>query len=324
MTDGMTIAVTGATGFVGRHICRELVGRGYTVRALARDPAKASRVLPESTAIVTGDIHDDAAVAEAVDGAFACVHLIGIIREAGSGQSFERMHVGATQQIVEACEAAGVKRFVHMSALGAGPEGASTYAKTKFEAERIVRGSELDWTIFRPGLIHGEDGEFFEMMKGWVTGRRAPWLFLPYFTRVEQDGVPGPANPPRVVAPTVAPVHVDDVAKAFADAIDTPASAGEVFPLAGPELITWPDMLRLVRDVLPQAKKELKAIGLPGPIAAAKAKVAKWVGLGWALPFDAGMALMGSKDSYADVTKARAVLGFEPRGFEESLRGYAG
>lgn len=332
------IAVTGGAGFVGRHLVRELIDRGHTCRVLTRDPARAEMALPRSAPtsvgshadpdrptleIIAGSIDDESAVADLVRGADAAVHLIGIIRQAPGGQTFDRMHPGATRAIVRACEAAGVRRLLHMSALGVGPEGPSAYQKSKFEAERVVRGSSLDWTIFRPGLIHGPDGEFFGMVRAWCEGRAAPFLFLPYFLRVEFEGAPGPFNPPRLVAPTVAPVHVDDVARAFADALERPGSIGEVIPLCGPELIRFPDMLRLVRDVLPQAKKELRPLGLPGALAAVQAWAFGLIGMGSALPFDAGMALMGQSDSWCPLDRARSILGFDPRPFEPSLRAYA-
>ena len=332
-TEIKTVAVTGGTGFVGRHIVRELLSRGLSVRVPARDAQKAGEVIPEeavtgttagggSAQVILGDIFDDHAVASLVDGADACIHLIGIIREARNGQTFERMHVEAVEKITEACAQAGCHRYLHMSAIAADPEGGAAYQKTKFRGEQVVRGSALDWTIFRPGFIHGPDGEFVGMMKGWAEGRKAPFAFLPYFTRIEQEGVPGPANPPAIKNPVVAPVHVDDVAKAFADALTRPESVGEVYRLAGPEEISFPDMLRFVRDTVPHGKDGMPAIGLPGPIAAAKAQAAKFLGLGGLLPFDYGMALMGEKDVLADNTKARTHLGFEPRAFRESAKAY--
>lgn len=319
---GMTVSITGATGFVGRHVAATLLGRGHRIRALVRDRAKAAAVLPNDPRVelVDGDISDEAAVTRLLHGADACVHLVGIIREAPNGQTFERMHVAATRTVVRGCEDQGVTRYLHMSALGAGPEGPAAYQKTKYEAEQIVRGSGLDWTIFRPGLIVGKDGEFFGQLRAWCEGRSAPYLFLPYFLRVELDGLPSPTNLPKIVAPTVAPVDVDDVAGAFAEALQRPESIGEVFPLCGAEKLTWPQMLRLTRDTLPQGKRELKAIGLPGWVMAMKVKAARAVGLAGLFPFDEGMAMMGERDSWAPLDKAEAVLGFAPRGFGQSLQ----
>jgi NADH dehydrogenase len=206
-----------------------------------------------------------------------------------------------------------------MSALSADPEGRSEYARTKFEGEQAVRAGGLDWTIFRPGLIHGPDGEFTRMMRGWAEGRQMPFVFLPYFCRIEQDA---PLAPPKLVNPVVAPVHVEDVVKAFADALETPESIGEVYKLTGPERITFPDMLRTVRDAAPHGKRGLSPIGIPGTLAALQANAAKVLGLSGLLPFDAGQALMGQEDAVSDNTKAATHLGFDPRAFTPSLREY--
>lgn len=322
------VAVTGATGFVGRHLVRALIERGHRVRALVRDEGKARKVLPsDGVEWCEADGISEESAERLVDGVDAAAHLIGIIRERGGGQTFRRMHVEATRWMVRACELKGVKRYLHMSALGVRDDGVSQYQKTKFEAEQIVRYSDLDWTIFRPGLIHGRESEVFGLMKGWAEGRSAPWLFMPYFLRVEVEA-PGTAGgtgqPVTVAAPKVAPVHVDDVAAAFCSALETADSVGEIYPLAGPEVLSWPEMLTEVRDALPQAKKNLRPVGLPAPVAAAKAVVAKAVGLGPLLPFDEGMARMGGEDSVAPSAKARVQLGFAPRAFRESMRGYAG
>jgi len=325
------VAVTGATGFIGRHMVRSLLERGHRVRGLVRDAEKAAAVLPrhDRLAWVEAEGITDESAARLVAGCDASVHLIGIIREAGGGQTFKRMHVEATRMMVRACERGGVGRYLHMSALGVRDDGVSTYQTSKFEAEQIVRFSDLDWTIFRPGLIHGRDSAVFGMMKQWCEGRDAPWLFLPYFLRTEVV-VPGVTNdresalPVTAEAPSVAPVHVDDVCGAFCSALEHREAVGEIYPLAGPETLTWPEMLRRVRDALPQAKPNLKPVGIPAPIAAAQAVAFKAVGMGQLLPFDAGMALMASEDSVAPSVKARAQLGYEPRAFTASMRAYAG
>lgn len=327
-----TVAVTGATGFVGRELVRELLARGLRVRALVRSEEKARRVLPAEAlddgriALVQGDVLSPETAGALVRDVDAVIHLIGIIREAEGGQTFERMHVLATNRIVEAAEAEQNRRgelirYCHMSALGVCDEGVSAYQKTKFEAEQTVRRSRLAWTIFRPGLIHGQDGEFMQMIRDWSMGRSAPWLFLPYFTRVPTDWAP--PMPPIPEAPTVAPVAVSDVAGAFCDALARERSIGEIYALVGPERMTMPEMLRTVRDHVPLGRKNMPTIGIPGEAAALKAKGAAAIGMGGALPFDEGMAQMGAQDSVAETTKARADLGFEPVGFAESFAEYA-
>lgn len=322
-----TVAVTGATGFVGRSIVAELVRRGFGVRALVRDRKKAAEALPRASAgapisLVEGDIHDGASPAELLEGVQACIHLIGIIREQRGGVTFHRMHVAATRVIVEACQAAGIKRYLHMSALGVSDQGICEYQTTKWEAEQIVRRSGLDWTIFRPGLIHGAGSEFVQMAVQWVKGEAPPWFFLPYFTRgSEEKGVPlGGVS--RVI-PVVQPVAVEDVASAYASALERPDAVGETFNLVGSERISWPELLNEVRDRVHGANENLSAWGVPSELAAMKATAAQFLGLGGLLPFDRGMALMGGQDGVAEAQKAKELLDLHARPFRASFRQYA-
>lgn len=319
MSENRLVAVTGASGFVGRSVVASLLERGWGVRALVRSRAKAAQVLPKSDRldVLVGDVLDSSACAALVSGADACVHLVGIIREQGR-QTFERMHVVATENVVRACRSAGVHRYVHMSALGASPLGRAAYQRTKFAGEEVVRGSGLDWTIMRPGLIHGADGEFTKMAAAWARGTAPPHFFMPYFSRVEAQG-----GRRHRVTPVVEPIYVEDVASAFAAALEHEESIGEIYPLVGPERVNWRELLTAVRDSLHTRGPRLTAIGLPGEIAATKARMAGMMGVGGLLPFDEGMALMGSEDSTGSTTKARMQLGLRPGGFREKLNTYA-
>lgn len=314
-----TVAVTGASGFVGRHVVRELLGRGREVRALVRAPGKGSAVLPVDDRLthVHGDMHDHDALVELMRGCVAVVNTVGIIREGPGGQTFKRVHVSAVANLVAAAAEARCDRAVHISALGVSERGETAYYRSKFEGEQILRASGLAWTILRPGTIHGRDGELMQMVKGWATGRIAPFVFMPYFARVTRAF---PA--PRFEAPRLQPVFVGDVAWAVAECLEREASIGEVYHLTGSETLAWPEFLEFVRDRVPLAKERIGPAPIPGRLAAAKARVMAMLGLGALLPFDEGMARMGTSDSVAPVVKAREHLGFEPAGFRETAAGY--
>lgn len=314
-----TVAVTGASGFVGRHVVRELLSRGREVRALVRSTEKAARVLPvdDRLTLVEGDLFDDAALDELLRGCVGVVNTVGIIREAPAGQTFERIHVHGVRRLVEAAARVGCDRVVLVSALGVSERGQTAYYRSKFEGEQIVRSSGLAWTILRPGMIHGRDGEFMQMVKSWATGRSAPYVFMPYFARLTK------AFPvPRFEPPLVQPVYVGDVARAAAESLERDAAVGEVYHLTGRETLTMPELLEFVRDRVPLAREGIKPRPLPGALAAMKARTMGALGMGALLPFDEGMARMGSDDSVAPSVKAREHLGFHPVGFRETAAGY--
>lgn len=323
---GMTVAMTGATGFVGGRLCRELLARGHKVRALVRSRGRAMRVLPvdPGLTLIGGEVTDPARVAEFLRGADACINLIGILRErrGDAGGTFRAAHVDAVRALVKACEAQRVGRFLQMSALGVSELGPAAYQRTKFEGEQIVRRSSLAWTIFRPGMIHGSDGEFIQMCKAWAGGHAAPWVFMPYFRKtIEEKSVP--LGPLYESDPMVQPVAVEDVACAFANALEREQTQGEVYNLVGVEALSFPDMLRHVRDHVHGANPDIEAHGIPGWLGACVARVASLAGVGGLLPFDEGMAKMGAADAVGNADKARAHLGMEFKPFRASFERYA-
>ncbi len=317
-----TIAVTGATGFVGRHTVRRLVEAGHTARCLVRSADKAAGLLPdERVELVTADVFDRHALPELLDGADALVHTIGIRRET-PGVTFERLHPGGTERVTEAMRGAGVRRLVHISALGTRADATTDYHRSKHAAETIVRGSGLDWTILRPSLIHGPDGEFIQMVRAWVLNRMAPRFFLPWFARVEVEAG-FPPKPPRLESAQVQPVHVEDVAEAVLRSLDRPQAIGEVYPLTGPETVDWPTLLTTVRDALPMGDKKMRTVGIPAPLGVVAARSAKAFGLAQALPFGPSEPVMASEPQTASRAKALAHLELETRPFIESVGAYA-
>ena len=297
------------------------------MRALVRDRAKADSIFEPGTGaqgieFVTGDALDGTSLAELVQGCDACINVIGILREASGGQTFERMHVSVTEALCQVCADAGVDRFIQISSLGVRAEGATAYQRTKWEAELIVRRCGLRWTIFRPGYIHGHDSGLIQELNMVLSGEHPPYRFMPYFARpiVDTTVLMGPT---RYEAATVQPVAIEDVAGCVAAALETDNAINEIYNLTGPESLTWPHLLRFLKGTLPDASSKLHPLLIPGDLAALAARAAKTLGMGPLLPFDQGMATMMTEDSIAETGKARAHLGFDPAPFRKLVRGYA-
>lgn len=322
MTDNAAmerVLVTGATGFVGRAIVRELLARGLTPVCLVRSDRKLYGQHPEVSADrlapVVGSLHDRAALDEAAASCQAVIHLVGIIIERRlKGQTFRGVHVRGTCNVVDAANRAGIRRFLHMSALGVRPNAATAYHRTKWEAEEYVRKSGLDWTIFRPSLIHGPQGEFMRLMKAFVAGTIPP--IMPYFGT-------GRAK--------IQPVSVKDVAFCFVEALFRSETILKSFDLGGPRAYTWIELYNACRTLIPRAKRWKPLVSQPVPVAKALAVLSAPVmavaesivpplGL---FRFDRGQVAMSQEDNICDPTAAEQAFGIRMRDFEDELASYA-
>jgi nucleoside-diphosphate-sugar epimerase len=302
------VFVTGASGFVGSAVVDELLSRGYAVTALVnRRGLKDNRT--GTVREVRGSLFNDAALDEGIRGCDAVIHLVGIIMEKPSkGVTFERIHHEGTLRIVAAAARNGVRRYLHMSALGARPGAVSGYHRTKYLAEEDVRASALDWTIFRPSVIHGPGGELMQMEAGWARGTKPPFLFMPYFG----GGLFGGRG-----AGKLQPVYVGDVARAIIDALSNPKTIREIYPLGGAEVVTWPQMHRTVSQAVVGKRR------LTLPVPAWYAKLLTRVAPRFVLPFNRDQVIMSQEDNTCDLAKFTDDFGWAPRAFEETLKAYA-
>ncbi|QOV89615.1 complex I NDUFA9 subunit family protein [Humisphaera borealis] len=302
------IFVTGGSGFVGTAVVDELVSRDYSVQALVRKGSLDSRG-GKVTSFV-GDLFDPKSLAAGMAGCDAVIHLVGIIMEQPSkGVTFERMHFEGTRSVVDATKAAGIRRYVHMSALGVRPNAVSAYHKTKWKAEEYVRGSGLDATILRPSMIHGPKGEFMKMEAAWARKQAMPFLFMPYFG----NGVLGLGGSGQLQ-----PVYVADVARAFVDALDKPNTIGQTYELGGPDRMDWPTMHKTVAEILTGKNR------LTMPIPSWYAKVLATVVPGSLLPFNKAQVQMAEEDNVCDTKPAEEAFGWKTRGLRETLSQYKG
>ena len=300
----MRVLVTGGTGFVGTYVVNGLLQRRHAVAVLARNPQKTRNRYSRAVETVPGDVLDAASLAHAVAGSDAVVHLVGIIHERGS-QTFDRMHREGTQNVVQAAENAGVRRYLHMSAMGSSEDAPSEYGRTKAAGERAVRASRLDWTIFRPSIIFGPGDGFVSLLEPIV--RRNPG-FIP---------VIGPGTT------KFQPVSIHDVARVFADALEKPETLGRSFEVGGPDVLTLDDIEREIAAAIGKPGKPL--IHLPlwyGRLLARVFESLARKGILDAPPLTRDQLRSLSRDNVADISETVAVFGGAWRRFAPGLREY--
>ena len=158
------VAITGATGFVGRYVVKELLNRGYQVYSLVRNVKKVREVFPEGVDALEVDFPDKVSLGRALEKAqpHYVIHLIGILTEdRRSGSTFQRVHYLYAKNLYELLRELSLKRVVHMSSLGTHKDAPSLYHQTKFMAEEFLRASGLKHTILRPSIILGPEQKLF-------------------------------------------------------------------------------------------------------------------------------------------------------------------
>ena len=291
----MIIGITGATGFVGRHIVNRLVERGHRPRALVRRPDRTP-FNPADVDVVTGSLADPAALQTLVAGAEVVIHLVGIIVERGAA-TFETIHVGGTGAVLAAARAAGVRRLVHMSALGARDEpGATAYHRTKARAERLVAASGIDHVIFRPSMISGPGNVPIATLAR--LHRFAP--VVPIFGTGDF---------------LLQPVWIGDVAEAYALAAEGRGSG--VYELGGPAVITYQDFVRAIGRASGHPRP---TIHVPLSLVRLGARLA--TPLGAAAPITSDQLQMLLEGSVTSNNAIESIFGIVPMAFQETLGRY--
>lgn len=222
------ILVTGASGFVGHHVVRELAAAGMRVRAMVRTARGAQALEGVDCELVRGDVTDPASLRAAARGMRTIVHLVAILE--GSPAAFERVMAVGTGNLVEAARESDVRRIVLMSALGTGPGATVPYFRAKWAAEQAVASSGVDHAVLRPSFVFGVDGGA-----------------LPRLLRVARLA---PVTP--VIGPgtqRIQPIWIDDLARGVRIAVEAEGTAAP-FELGGPETVTWSELWRRLKTSL--------------------------------------------------------------------------
>ncbi|MDO9465998.1 MAG: complex I NDUFA9 subunit family protein [Thiobacillus sp.] len=308
------ICILGGSGFVGTHLVSQLAARGLEVRVLSRrrEMAKELILLP-TVEVVEADVHDQQELIRQFRGMDAVINLVGILHERTVGRvdlpsarcgDFQHTHIELTRKVIHAMGEAGVHRLLQMSALGADPNARSAYQRSKGIGEALVReagrhhiehenwylngpkfihGYGLNATIFRPSVIFGRGDSFLSMFAS----------LLKVF----------PILPLASAGARFAPVHVEDVARAFTDSLDNPATYGQSYDLCGPRAYTLQELVRYVGDVTGK-RRSIVPLG-------------KWMSYfqAWAMEFKPGSKLM-TRDNYYAMSTDNVCAGGWPSVFD--------
>jgi NADH dehydrogenase len=244
MTDVATIF--GGSGFIGRYVVRKLARAGKTVRVAVRYTDKAlflktagslGQIVP-----LYAPVTDDRAVQRAVEGADWVVNLVGVLSQSRAA-SFQAIHVDAAARVARAAAAAGVKRLVHVSAIGADPESDSLYAASKGKGEIAVRAAFPGVTILRPSIVFGPEDNFFNRFAGMTR-------MLPFMPVIEG-------------ATRMQPVYAGDVADAVLAALQSDETIGKTYELGGPKVWLFVDLLAYILKV---TGRDLSLVNMPVPL----------------------------------------------------------
>ncbi|CAN5468335.1 complex I NDUFA9 subunit family protein [soil metagenome] len=238
------ILILGGSGFVGRSLCDKLVersgGAGGSIIVPSRRPARAKHIqLLPTVQVPQADIHDEPQLTRLLAGCDAVINLVAILH--GSQADFQHVHVELPRKLVRACRAAGVRRMVHVSALGASESAPSRYLRSKAAGEAVLTAADnLDLTLLRPSVIYGEQDHFMNLFAALQT-------VLPVFPLAGAEA-------------QFQPVWVQDVAEAITRCIDEPGTIGQTLECAGPEVFTLKQLVQLAGRA---AGHERPVIALP-------------------------------------------------------------
>jgi NADH dehydrogenase len=290
------ILVTGGTGFIGPKVVHALRAEQRDVRCLVRKASKTGTLEAWGCELVEGDVTDVGSLRAAVEGCDAVVHLVSII--AGRRADFRRVMNEGTQNLVAAAEAAGVRRFILMSALGVSEETRTLvpYYASKWAMEQAVQASGLEHVIFRPSFVFGRDGGSLPLFV-----RQVRWSPV---TPVIGSGT-------RLLQP----IWVDDVAAFFAAAVDLPAAANRTYELGGPDRVSWNELYERIARTFGKRRTRMHV-----PVSLARVGAAVVERLPKAPLTRDQLTMLEAGDNVCDTAPARAAFGIEPIGLDEQLR----
>jgi len=288
------ILVTGGTGFIGSHLIKRLRKENLLVRAVVRNPAKATQLMDLGAEVVPGDVADKASLEAAVRGVERVVHLVGIIQET-AGATFQGVHVDGTRNLLDAAKQAGIRQFLFQSALGTRPNAKSEYHRTKWEAEELVRASGIAFTILRPSLIYGPRDQF--------TLRLSDMIKLSPVLPVIGSG-----------KSKIQPLFIDDICSCIVKAVTSDCCLNEIYELGGPEQLTYEEVTIAIAEAMGVNRPtlHLPLFFMRQMARAAEAFLPK-------PPVTTDQLIMLQEDNVCNMRDIHDAFGIEPMKFREGL-----
>ncbi|MHB1606213.1 MAG: complex I NDUFA9 subunit family protein [Leptospirales bacterium] len=237
----MNAVLTGGTGFIGKAILEQWSGEGDDgwIRCVSRKPPV--RALPQGATWFRGTVSEPGSLARSFEGADVLVHLAGILAET-ENQTYENVHVEGTRNVLLAARAAGIRRILYLSAIGASADAASRYHRTKFAAEELLKGSGMDITIFRPSVVFGPGDRFLSLFVSMARRIRVLPLIGNGTSRIH-------------------PVFVRDLARSILSSLVGSGSSGRTFGIGGPRIYRYRELMTAIAVSL-----NIRAWVLPQPV----------------------------------------------------------
>jgi uncharacterized protein YbjT (DUF2867 family) len=288
------ILVTGGTGFVGSHLIKRLASERIQTRCFTRKTSDIEKLKDLGIEVAYGDVLDKKSLKKAVEGVEAVIHLVGIIVEK-KGATFEIIHTQGTKNLAEAGKAAGVQRFIYISALGARENAISRYHKTKWEAERAVINSKMEYVIFRPSIMIGAGGEFITMLSRIL--RRAPIIPI----------IDGESK--------VQPIYVENTVDCIIKSLTDPKTTNRIFEIAGPDQITYKELFLTLMEVLDVDKPTLQI-----PITFMWPAASILEGVMEKPPITTQQLIMLQEDNICDIREMQEVFNLKLMPLKEALK----